>query len=72
MKTGARKPREIATTVETNGSLHSPLNGNFQLSELSQGAMDEERRQIGYRLPGLTPPRPKNNHEVLNFFFKVL
>jgi hypothetical protein len=29
MKTGARKPREIATAVEINGSLHGPLPGNF-------------------------------------------
>jgi hypothetical protein len=41
MKTGARKPREIATTIEINGSLHGPLHGNFQLS---RGIMDEERR----------------------------
>jgi hypothetical protein len=46
MKTGARKPREIATTVETNGPLHGPLHGNFQLS---RGIMDEEMRQIGYQ-----------------------
>jgi hypothetical protein len=46
MKTGARKPREIATTVEINESLHGPLHGNFQLS---RGIMDEERRQIGYQ-----------------------
>jgi len=32
MKTGARKPREIATAVEINGSLHGPLHENFQLS----------------------------------------
>jgi hypothetical protein len=47
MKTGARKPREIATTVEINESLHGPLHGNFQLS---WGIItDEERRQIGYQ-----------------------
>jgi hypothetical protein len=46
MKTGARKPREIATTVEINGPLHGPLHGNFQLS---RSIMDEERRQIGYQ-----------------------
>jgi hypothetical protein len=46
MKTGARKPREIATTVEISGSLHGPLYGSFQLS---RGIMDEERRKIGYQ-----------------------
>jgi hypothetical protein len=46
MKTGARKPREIATTVEINGSLHGPLHVNFQLS---RSIMDEERRQIGHQ-----------------------
>jgi hypothetical protein len=75
MKTGARKPREIATTVEINGSLHGPLHENFQLS---RSTMDEERRQIGYqgkhyvRLSGFAPPRPKNNHEVLNFFLSFI
>jgi hypothetical protein len=47
MKTGARKPREIVTTVDINGSLRGPLPGNFQLS---RGIMDEERRQIGYQV----------------------
>jgi hypothetical protein len=70
MKTAARKPREIATTVEIKGTLHGPLHGNFQLI---RSIMDEERRQIGYqgkniRSSGFTPPRPKNNHEALNFF----
>jgi hypothetical protein len=46
METEARKPREIATTVEINGPPHGPLHGNFQLS---RGIMDEERRQIGYQ-----------------------
>jgi hypothetical protein len=46
MRTEARKPREIATAVEINGSLQGPLHGNFQLS---RGIMDEERRQIGYQ-----------------------
>jgi hypothetical protein len=43
METEARKPREIATTVEIKGSPRGPLHGNFQLS---WGIMDEERRQI--------------------------
>jgi hypothetical protein len=52
MKTGARKPREIATAVEINGSLHGPFHGNFKLS---RGTMDEgkasnrsSRKALGY------------------------
>ena len=73
MKTGARKPRGIVTTVEINGLLHGPPHGNFQLS---RGIMAEERRQIGYQgkhwvtrfYVNIYTTQAQNNHEVLNCF----
>ena len=43
-KTGARKPRETSTNVETYGPRHGPLCGN---SQLSRGPMGEERWHLG-------------------------
>jgi hypothetical protein len=75
MKTEARKPREIATTVEINGSPHGPLHGNFQLSRGIMGdgrgkAQKRLSRKTLVRLSGFAPPTPKNIHEVLNLFLK--
>jgi hypothetical protein len=74
METGARKLREIATTVEIIGSLHGPLLGELSTKPEHHGRGKASnrlsRKALGYQV--LHHPGPKKNHEVLILFLSFI